>query len=340
MHASNADQIQQGFREIAEALKLPGRDGPRADILSQVRNWLRDERNGDWLLILDNVDDATFLVEKPVRPDDVPASDSSNMYDRRLLDYIPVSQNGSVLITSRTKGAALKLVEASDIIEVHPMEEEFSVALIEKKLGPKEDREELSELARKLEYMPLAMVQAAAYISRRWPRCSVRQYIDKFEKNDKSRTGLLNHEAGQLRRDEDAKNSIIITWQISFNHIYNTRRSAAELLSLMSFFDRQGIPEAVLRSSNQNLSTQASRDAKMGKEGEEGIGDDEEFNSESESSVSNPFEDDVVILTQYSFISVSTEPNEFEMHRLVQLATLTWLEAHGQIEHWRQRYIS
>jgi hypothetical protein len=30
---------------------------------------------------------------------------------------------------------------------------------------------------------------------------------------------LFNYEAGELRRDPDAKNSIIITWQISFDDI-------------------------------------------------------------------------------------------------------------------------
>jgi len=45
-------------------------------------------------------------------------------------------------------------------------------------------------------------------------------------------------------------NSIIITWQISFDHIRHVRPSAADLLSLMSFFDRQGISEALLQSRN------------------------------------------------------------------------------------------
>src|SRR6202034_1601882 len=94
----------------------------------------------------------------------------------------------------------------------------------------------------------LAIVQAAAYIFQRAPRCSVRQYIEQFQRNDKGKTTLLNHEGGHLRRDREAKNSIIITWQISFDHIRQTRPSAADLLSLMSFFDRQGIPEALLRN--------------------------------------------------------------------------------------------
>jgi len=65
------------------------------------------------------------------------------------------------------------------------------------------------------------------------------------------KTSLLNCDDGQLRRDGEAKNSIIITWQISFEYIHEIRPTAANLLSLMSFFDRQGIPEALLRSRDE-----------------------------------------------------------------------------------------
>lgn len=123
-----------------------------------------------------------------------------------------------------------------------------ALALFEKKLGAQKDSGDAVELAALLEYMPLAIVQAAAYIVQRAPRCSVRQYLENFKKSERKRTTLLNHNDGQLRRDGESKNSIIITWQISFDHIQQIRPSAADLLSLMSFFDRQGIPDHVLRS--------------------------------------------------------------------------------------------
>ena len=82
-------------------------------------------------------------------------SDTSH---RPLIAYVPVSQNGSVLITSRAKDAALKLVEANDIVEVCPMEEELAVALIEKKLSSKAERKEMVQLAETLECIPFTMV--------------------------------------------------------------------------------------------------------------------------------------------------------------------------------------
>jgi len=43
------------------------------------------------------------------------------------------------------------------------------------------------------------------------------------------------------------------------------------------------------------------------------------------------FEDDVLMLRNYSFISVSVDTATFEMHRLVQLSMRKWLEANKQL---------
>lgn len=75
----------------------------------------------------------------------------------------------------------------------------------------------------------------------------MRQYVEECRQSDSRKTSLLNREAGQLRRDAAASNAVLITWQISFEHLRNTRESAADLLSPISFFDRQGIQEALLR---------------------------------------------------------------------------------------------
>jgi hypothetical protein len=128
--------------------------------------------------------------------------------------------------------------------------------------------------------------------------------------------------------------TVIITWQISFDYILQRRASAADLLSLMSFFDRQGIPEALVR--NQGEVGNRHGDLERSGSGDEGRGNED---SESESSVNDDFEDDILMLRNYSFITVTMDATTFEMHGLVQLATRKWLEAHGQLERWKQQYI-
>jgi hypothetical protein len=68
---------------------------------------------------------------------------------------------------------ASKLVEESDIIAVEPMDKEQAVALFNMRLRRQSDRKGTTKLVAALEFMPLAIVQAASYINERVPRCSV-----------------------------------------------------------------------------------------------------------------------------------------------------------------------
>lgn len=64
-----------------------------------------------------------------------------------LREYFPQAQSGSILITARSKEAALKLVDQHDIVYVEPMGEPHAVALFEKKFGVREDSGDIVELA-------------------------------------------------------------------------------------------------------------------------------------------------------------------------------------------------
>jgi hypothetical protein len=46
---------------MADRLELPGRDDPKVNVLRLVYNWLSSEANGQWLIILDNVDDGSVF---------------------------------------------------------------------------------------------------------------------------------------------------------------------------------------------------------------------------------------------------------------------------------------
>ena len=246
VHASNAARIEQGYRDIADQVKLAGRRDPQADVFELVHNWLRNEQNGKWLPVLDNADDTTALSLPASNGQKTQASGGDSAPPRYFSSYLPQSKNGSVLVTSRTRSVALQLVEESDIIPIEAMDDNDAQALLQKKLGEEADKDGIVEPAVALELMPLALVQAAAYIRQRAPLCSILQYLEDFYRSDVEKTSLLSREAGHLRRDHEAKNSVIITWQISFDYVRLVRPSAADLLSLMSLFDSQGIPQFLL----------------------------------------------------------------------------------------------
>ena len=228
---------------------------------------------------------------------------------------------------------ALKIVDRQDVIKVEPMENLEAIELLQRKVGLPAETPDILKLVEELDFMPLAIIQAAGYIVHRAPRCSVSQYLEIFQKSDRSATKLLDYEGGHIFRDWEAKNSILVTWQISFDHIRRIRPSATDLLSLMSFFDRQGVSENLLRVHNE---TQNGDSNSQEIEIEYNDGDTD---STSESNMDHNFEDDIATLRDFSFISINRDSTVFTMHRLVQLTVRVWLKADRQLERWKEQYI-
>lgn len=101
-----------------------------------------------------------------------------------------------------------------------------------------------------------------------------------------------------------------------FERICEQRRSAADLLSLMSFFNPQGIPEWILRRHSKSV-------AKTGDKNEADSAFDEDFDT----------------LQAYSLITVTADSDVCEMHALVQFCTRVWLSSFSDAERWRQKFI-
>ena len=134
MHASNSARFKQGYRDIATKVEVPGRDEPEADILQLVHNWLCDERNGRWLVILDNVDDGDVFFTAEDCADTTQKIDIMSP-TRPLESFLPQTPNGAILITSRNRIAAMNLVGTrGSIIQVEPMDEEDALALLNTKM--------------------------------------------------------------------------------------------------------------------------------------------------------------------------------------------------------------
>lgn len=315
--------------DIANRAKIPGYQDSNVNVFQLVGNWLQDGNIGKWVLVLDNVDDDELLRNSTTGDSTL----SSQPPLRKLLE----SSTGTILVTSRNRGVALDIAgHTRNIVDVQPMNQTEALALLQKKLSPLAEDDQGRELAQELEYMPLAIVQAAGYIQSRLPRYSVSRYLLKLRKSDREATRMLREEAGFLNRDWEAKNSILLTWEISFDYIRKRRSSATDLLSLMSFFDRQGITESILRA----LPTEKTNDASVEEDPDESFSEDSD--SESNSSADASFEKDYMMLSDFSLISIGnddTDSTSFTMHRLVQLTVRAWLKVHCQLEQWKEKFI-
>lgn len=202
--ASNPTRSHTSYSDIAIELKLPGFDDPKVDLLELAFRWLKSESSGEWLIILDNMDDAAFATRSHNR-------DLVSQYEFTVQQYLPQRPRGMVLITSRNGKAAFDLVgDNKRLVEVPTMTETEATAVlnhrIDTKLGTIEEKAALASI---LDYIPLALTQAAAYISRR-KRALIAKYIDLLSQEEQRQTTLLQEEA-DLRRDESASNSVFRT---------------------------------------------------------------------------------------------------------------------------------
>ena len=258
VHASSATRFEGSYRNIAARLRLPGWNEPKADVLGMVHGWLSDESNDKWTIVVDNADDGGVMFEpwngetyaNPAATSSSSLSSSSSTV-RSLSDFLPLSSHGSIVVTSRSREVVERLqVFSEDILKVEPMEMNVAQDLLLKKLkraGGETSTNDMERLVQHLDCMPLAITQAAAYIEQATPRMTVPKYLHILERNDSERFALLQKDVGDPRRDRQASNSIIQTWHVTFTYLRQAHKSAARLLALMSFFDREAIPDHLLQ---------------------------------------------------------------------------------------------
>ncbi|KAF1950535.1 hypothetical protein CC80DRAFT_228667, partial [Byssothecium circinans] len=328
VHASTRARFEEAYRDIADRLQLPGRSDPKANVLRLVSNWLQDEANGRWMMILDNADDVNVFYPKQAH-----ASDRSCSSLTSLAEYMPQSRNGSILITSRNKDAAARLAGGYTRIKgVSALGEDQAFQLLRNKLHDASGSEGAVELLCMLGYLPLAITQATAYINQHAPRVTIQDYLDEFRRSIKNRESLLNRDAGDLRRDRSASNSVVATWQLTFECVRKERRSAADLLSLMCFFNPQAIPEFALRSYDRGMQKRIRRVKRV-------FSVPQYLKDRHRSDGKKAFHDDVAVLQAYSLVSATAEKEVLKMHPLVQHCTIAWLSSARQVECCRMAFV-
>ena len=286
IHATNAARFVESFKRIASALDIPGRENPEIDILLIVRDYLEIKHRCDWLMIIDNVDDRSMFFE------------DESYKGKHLCEYVPQTSWGAILYTTRNREIGIDLDPVRNPIEVCSMNIEEARMLLGSKLKAGSTESQQVELLEELVYLPLAISQAVAFMMKR--RKSIGQYLDDYKRGDSTRLRLLNQKSLYHGREARPLESVITTWKISFESIKAESPRAANLLSVMSFFDRQSIPDSLL------------------------IMDDEE---------PMDFEESVEILNSFSLIARNERNDSSDMHRLVQVATRAWLlEDEGSAE--------
>jgi tetratricopeptide (TPR) repeat protein len=293
--AISQESFETAFREIGARLRIPGIADENADVKKLVQTALSSKSMTDWLMIVDNADDHDDH-------DVLLGAMDSNAKPVQLRDYLPRSSRGAILFTTRSRKIAEALTP-SNTLEVTDMGKADVKQVLTRRMSKKtslDDETAVDELLVLLTYLPLAIVQAAAFMNTN--DMSVREYISLF-RNAKAETELLSECFEDPSRYEELDNTIAKTWQISFEQIRKHDQLAADYLSFMACIDRINIPQSLLPPATSPVQQTKA----------------------------------LGILKGYAFITEQVNVAEkqgggkfYDMHRLVHMASAHWLQKHNQ----------
>ncbi len=202
------------YAALATQLDLPEKDAQEQPvIIAAVCDALR--RRNDWLLVFDNAE----------KPEDIRG-------------YLPVA-GGHVIITSRHAawgGVAQR-------VEVKKWPPEVAVEFLLKRTG-QADADAAQKLAHELDYLPLALEQAAAYMDS--AGSTLAGYLAIF----RAHPAEVLAEAGA---GSDYPATVATTWEISFQRLEQESPAGAALLHLCAFFAPDDIPRDIITTGARHL---------------------------------------------------------------------------------------
>ena len=331
--ADKKNHLKQSFEMIARQLKIRDRNEPDIDYVRIVNDTLCGVGNMKWLLLFDNVDELDVFNQLEQMEDGPQENNSACKESCPWLRCFPQNSNGSILITSRYKEITSAMIKPPDkTIQVDVMAEEDALALFGSNMSEQvreSDYRAVRELLKELNFIPLAIVQVASHIREEIDvdkAYSVNDYLQKFCSG--SMKLLQNGEIESLWAT-DARMEVIVTWALSFGRIKKRRPSAAKLLYLMSYFDRQGIPKGAL----------------VGSAGAKGaLFRPRQFSYSAELESEHIYQDvgfteDIRLLLGYSFVSLNDD-NSYKMHPLMHLAARGWRDAHPRSECFKRQFLN
>lgn len=184
--ATDVETLQQAFTNLAQELGVPEIEKDQANAKKLVQRYLSQQRAGQWLLIVDNIDDI-------------------DIWKSELRDQLPRSQRGCIVCTTRNRKLATEIT-TSNAIEVPEMDDKTAMELLSKLLpnqGP-ECYQDARNLLEQLAFIPLAIVQAASYIKKNGTALS--KYSSFLHKQEQQVIELLSEGFEDDSRYRDAKN--------------------------------------------------------------------------------------------------------------------------------------
>jgi hypothetical protein len=96
------------------------------------------------------------------------------------------------------------------------------------------DDSEVADLVKKLDYIPLAISQAASHIAERAGRMTIAKYLVELDILDQKSFKVLEASIDESHRDDGRSNSVVATWMVLFRYPNNDALSSATAVANVS----------------------------------------------------------------------------------------------------------
>jgi tetratricopeptide (TPR) repeat protein/DNA-binding XRE family transcriptional regulator len=291
MRAATRETLAADFVALAAWLDLPQKKAQdQKQVVAAVKRWLA--ANERWLLILDNADHLPLAQE-----------------------FLPTHHKGAVLFTTRDQASGNSTASV-EVEKLTPQEGALLLLRRSKRLdanasldqAQSADRAAAELIAKEMDGLPLALVQAGAYIEE--TGCSLEDYLSLYATRRKD---LL---AWRGRHLLDYPHTVATTWLISFQQIKQANLAAADLLHLCAFLAADVIPEVLLTRGTAVLDIPLANVA----------ADQFRFNEALD------------VLRQYSLVQRDSKTHTLSIHRLVQTVIKESMEQKDQ-RLWAERTV-
>ncbi|KAF2025248.1 HET-domain-containing protein [Setomelanomma holmii] len=228
-------------------------------------------------------------------------SDSNANINKLVRDTLSADSSGSWLMIVDNADDPVVLQELKDMNQAEARQLLVQCVTEEALLN---DSLAIKQLLSILAYLPLAIVQAAAFINSNGT--SVSKYVSLFE-HAGAETELFSEQFEDPSRYEGMDSTIAKTWHISFAQIRRQDPLAAEYLAFIACIDRINVPQSLLPSGGSQVQQIKALSTLTGYA----------FITERQQTVQGP-----------------ERERFFDMHRLVYLALVIWLQEHGERAGW------
>ena len=208
-------------------------------LMTETLSWLGSLRH-KWLLLVDNMDQKKL-----------------SSYTRKMfLGQWKNKTLGDILITSRRSPQTLCKdldLRPKNCLELDAFSVHESFEFLKKRTGLasafQNQEEGVKELAQELGGLPLALEQAAAYISEL--KCSAQSYLEQYREQ---KSILLNREIAKPCSEvySEARLAVQTTWRLNFNYIENDEtdeglgKAASFFMKIATYLSPDEIPIEIL----------------------------------------------------------------------------------------------